>query len=167
MKKKLYFEPIKETNLNEFVIFEYGKIREVRILQLGTTDKRLLDKDLNLSKDAYLPLIGFKYPLNFKRVDRYIAKQQKLKYTHEVLLPENIEFNPLKLSDEFILKGILKNRKMYIKLSVIDLLLIDAYSFSWASANMAIKISIIAIFISTIATIISTIAVIIGVLSLY
>jgi len=158
MKKKLYFEPPKKTNLPEYITIEYGKIRNVNILQLGTTNEYFLRIDPNFSKDTYLPLKNFHTNLKLERIDKYISKQKGLKYTHEIILPSDFEFNNLDLTkvppSEFILKGLLNGGKIFLKLNFIELLVLDYYSFSWDKSSTAIKISIIGIILATLIAII-------------
>jgi len=155
MKKKLFFEPTKNTNLPEYITIEYGKIRTVNILQLASeVPKLMLEHEPSLNKDAYLPLKGFDAPLNLKRVDKYLSKLKGLKYTHEVLLPDLKDLNGRDMSklppSEYILKSMIRNRKIFIKLNFIELLIIDYDSSSWNNLNDNQKISIIGIAIATI-----------------
>ena len=155
MKKTIYFEPPKNTPLREYITIEYGKIRDAHIVQLASeVPNNILEKEPSLNKDIYMPLKNFHLPLNLKKLDKYILKQNKLKYTHEVILPPDNKFNNLDLTkippSDFILKGIIGNRKIFIKLNIIDCLILNYYSFSWSNLNTNQKISIIGIIAATI-----------------
>lgn len=149
MKKNIYFDPPKKTSLEEYITIKYGKIRDVHILQLAVTHESLLKLDPKLNRDLYMPLKNFHAPLKLKRVDKYISKQKRLKYTHEVILPSDSDFNNMDSSkvppSNFILKGMVGNRKMYIRLNFIDNLVLSYYSSSWSNLNTSQKITIIGI----------------------
>ena len=157
MKKKLYFEPPKKTTLEEYLTLEYGKIRDVHIIQLAAeVPPEILEKDPSLNKDIYMPLKNFHLPLKFKRVDKYISKQYGKKYTHEIVIDDNINLNP---TTNIIFNEILKRRKAFIKLSIIDLIVIDFQSFSWSESSLEVKINIAAIILSIAAIIVSIAAI--------
>lgn len=151
MKKKLYFDPPKKTSIEEYLTISYGKIRDVHVLQLGAeVPKQILEKDPSLSKDTYLPLKNFHCDYQLRKVDKYLVKQKKLKYNYEIVLPEIKEpLNPHKLKPEFILKGMLNGRRIFIKLNLIEKLILDYQSFSWSSLNTNQRIKIIGIIIAS------------------
>jgi len=159
MKKQLFFEPPKKTPLYEYITIKYGKIRDVHIVQLAKeTPQILIDRGDVSNENQYLPLKNFHSPLKLERVDKYISKQKNKGYTHEIILPTNDEFDemvnkPTFPPGIFILKGIVKGRKIFIKLNIFEILIIDYFSFSWSKASTAIRLSIIAVTLSVIAII--------------
>jgi len=159
MKKQLFFEPPKKTPLYEYMTIEYGKIRDVHIVQLANeTPQVLIDKGDVSNEDQYLPLRNFHSPLKLERVDKYISRQKNIGYTHEIILPTNDEFDEMFDKSPlpptiFFLKGFVKGRKMFIRLNIFEILIIDYFSFSWSKASTAIRLSIIAITLSVIAII--------------
>ena len=165
-RKKIYFEPPKNTPLEEYITIEYGKIRDVHIVQLATKDERFLKLDPKLDKDIYLPLKNFHAPLSLKRIDKYISRQKKLRYTHEIILPSSDDLqNDIKLPElppsEYLLKMMIGNRKMFIRLNFFEVMLIEYNSFSWGKTSTANKISIIGIAIAI------AIAIVLGLISIF
>jgi hypothetical protein len=166
MKKKLFFEPSKKTKIEEYLTISYGKIRDVHILQLGSeVNKQILELHPELAKDKYVPLKNFHCDYSLKKVDKYVANQTRLKYNYQIILPDlsEDEINLLKQpqkhvpSSLFILKGMIMNRKIYIKLSRFEKLILDYQSFSLNQLNTNQKISLIGIVVAGIIGIIALI----------
>ncbi|WP_146167209.1 hypothetical protein [Christiangramia gaetbulicola] len=171
MKKKLHFDPPKPTKLHEYITIEYGKIRNVHYLQMiqdlppGIHDalKKSNSKITIPVNDEYTVLKNFHLPPKLEKVDPYIKKQKNAKYTHELILPnwESVDkyfknFSTTKIypPSDYILKTMVRDRKVFIKLTPLEKLKIDYYLFDFSTLTADQKISIIGITIGTIITIV-------------